>query len=200
MESRLRNLDFDSLRQESAAPSSCTTFAYWVGILTDIDSRIATDADEACAAMSHQYDVEEQGNLCGFPEYVPAVFRPIAPVTLAKEWSPLPLALQLLGEPVRISSAEYGKRSLIFRPSLPLASAESGADIAHFLFLLKHVVKSSTDGDHIMVCGCPGWSYRNLDPMFRGVKKQMREFGFVFQDRKPKRGVLSCLFNVLRAK
>jgi hypothetical protein len=191
-------LQFKRLRAEFPAPKSCTTFAYCLGLFSNLKSRIAIDANEACAAMSHQYDVEEQGNLAGYPEYVPSIFRPLAPVTLAKEWTPFPMAITLLGSPVHASAADYGKRLFVFEPrSLALTGCEPGLDAAHFGFLLSEAIRHAK-GRYIMMCGSPGWSYSSLDYISAGIRKRMEDAGFVFQRRKPKRTLLSKFFDDFR--
>ena len=51
--------------------------------------------------MSFQFDVEEQAQnmktLIGDAELIPSVLIPIAPVTLALQWSPFPVAIEALG-------------------------------------------------------------------------------------------------------
>ncbi len=183
-------LDFESLREEFAAPSHCTTLAYWIGVLTDIRSKIATNAEEACAAMSHQYNVEEQDNLCGYPEYVPDIFRPIAPVTLALKWSPFPLALDIMGEPLTFDSGGYGARLFAFQPtSKKNVSPFGSADTRHFIFLLESAIRRARLDDYVLLCGSPGWSYLNADCIYRSTRRLMRDFGFVYQERKPRAGL-----------
>tara|TARA_B100001971_G_C18002008_1_gene437825 strand:+ start:60 stop:662 length:603 start_codon:yes stop_codon:yes gene_type:complete len=182
-----QKFDFESLRTEFAAPSSCTTIAYWIGVLTNTCSKISTDAEEACAVMSHQYDVEEQDNFCSFPEYIPTIFRPVAPVTLTLKWSPFPLALDVMGEPVTADAAKYGNRLFVFRPEKKKRIDPFGsADIRHFLFLLESAIQSTGPNEHILLCGSPGWSYTEPDHIYGSTRRLMKDFGFVYQRRKPK--------------
>jgi hypothetical protein len=85
------NLDFQTLASASAGGGSwCSTFAYWLGVLSDPQTNFARHADEACGTMSVQYDVEEQAidehGLRSYSDIIPALFHPIAPVTLALRW------------------------------------------------------------------------------------------------------------------
>ena len=194
-----QNLDFDSLRLEFAAPKSCTTVAYWIGVLTNVRSKIATDAEEACAVMSHQHDVEEQDNFCSFPEYIPTVFRPIAPVTLALKWSPFPLALAIMGEPFSFDSTSSGNRLFIFRPEMIKRMEPFGcADIRHFQFLLAAAIQSAKSNEYILLCGSPGWSYNSPEHIYGSTRRMMKDFGFVYQRRKPRISPMQRLLAYLR--
>src|SRR5688572_23809257 len=113
-------LDFLALNAQSAAPAYTSTFAYWLGVLSNPSAHVALDADEACAVMSYQYGSEEQAidedGLRGYPDIIPAVLHPVAPVTLALRWSPFPSAIDALGAPVHLHRADYGKALAVFRP------------------------------------------------------------------------------------
>src|SRR5262245_29118893 len=56
-------------------------------------------------AMSYRYDLECQAERLGAvsPGSVPRGFQPVAPVQLTKAWSPLPTAVEMLGEPDQLS-------------------------------------------------------------------------------------------------
>jgi hypothetical protein len=185
-------LDFSTLNAQSAAPAYTSTFAYWLGVLSDPSAQVALDADEACAVMSYQYDSEEQAidedGLRGYPDIVPAVLHPVAPVTLALRWSPFPSAIAALSTPVHLHRAGYGKVLAVFRPvGSPSFSAES-ADQRHFLSLLQHCsARADRSKRWIFLTGSPGWSYTSEDfiAKSRKLRRLMTDFGFVACARTP---------------
>jgi hypothetical protein len=56
------NYDFDALKAASfgAGATWLTTFAYWLGVLSDPASKIARDGKEVGSVMSSQFELEEQ--------------------------------------------------------------------------------------------------------------------------------------------
>ena len=186
--------DFDALKAGSfgADATWLTTFAYWLGVLSDPSSKFCRDAGDACSAMSLQYDVEEQAstleNLRGRREIIPAIFHPVAPVTLALRWSPFPAAFAALGEPVQLHQGKVSTTLAVFRPvESPMFSATT-ADERHFQFLLSHVCERAIRTKRwVLLIGCPGWSYDSEDFIANDseLQKLMSNFGFVFYARKP---------------
>lgn len=55
----MKNLDFDALNKAQGSEVWCDTFAYWLLVLKDPQNVYAQDAEEACAVMSFQFDVED---------------------------------------------------------------------------------------------------------------------------------------------
>ena len=193
-------LDFETLvKLNAAGPKYCDTFAYWIGCLSNPASLIAQDADEACAAMSHQFNVEEQsfdwGGLCGYPQYVPRIFAPVAPVTVALRWSPFPTAIAALGSPFHFATGTFGHVLTVFRPREILTQPASGPDRDHFQLLLQHANERALSRKKwILLCGSPGWSYNlteeaegDLDCCYENDERMesMKEFGFIHFSRKP---------------
>ena len=186
-------LDFATLNAQSAAPAYTSTFAYWLGVLSDPSAQVALDADEACAVMSYQFGSEEQAvdeaGLRGYPNIIPAILHPVAPVTLALRWSPFPTAIAALGVPVHLHRAEYGKVLAVFRPvESPSLSAET-TDQLHFLSLLQHCsARASRSKRWVFLTGSPGWSYTSEDfiDKSRKLRQLMADFGFVAYARKPR--------------
>lgn len=92
------NLSFDALNVQPWID----TLAYWLGPC-DVAALHDINALGITAAMSYQYDVEEQADRTGqvMPKYVDwrEHFTPVAPVQLTRGWSPLPYAIELLGAP-----------------------------------------------------------------------------------------------------
>ena len=78
--------------------------AYWLGVLRKSLPEEFTSARKLGAAMALHYDIEEQAcdeeHLRTAPDLLFDVFSPIAPVSLAEGWSPIPLACALAGSPI----------------------------------------------------------------------------------------------------
>lgn len=192
------NYDFDALKSASfgAGATWLTAFAYWLGVLSDPASGIARDGKEVGSVMSCQFDLEEQAceldDLRSNPDFIPSIFQPLAPVTLALRWSPFPTALASLGEPIHIHSGKFAKTVAIFRPVERLAfSHASNGDERHFQFLLGHANERAIRTKRwVMIAGSPGWSYDSEDLIAgdRELHQLMAEFGFVYFARKPASG------------
>lgn len=187
--------DFETLKAASAGGSGATwltTFAYWLGVLSDPTNKFARDADEACAAMSYQYDVEEQAteldSLRGYREIIPSIFQPVAPVTLALRWSPFPAAFAALGQPVYADRADFANTLAVFRPVEAPAFPATTPDEHHFHFLLTHTCERAIRAKRwVLLAGSPGWSYTsdNFIADNPDLQQLMADFGFVFYARKP---------------
>lgn len=142
--------------------------------------------------MSYQYGSEEQAidedGLRGYPDIIPAVLHPVAPVTLALRWSPFPSAIAALGAPVHLHRADYGMALAVFRPvESPSFIAES-ADQRHFLSLLQHCcARAARSKRWVFLTGSPGWSYTSEDFIAESpdLQRLMADFGFVAYARTP---------------
>jgi hypothetical protein len=187
----MQSLDFNSLNQAFNGETWCNTFAYWLLVLNDPQSEYAQDAEEACAAVSFQHDVEAQAQgietLIGDAELIPSVFIPIAPVTLAFRWSPFTAAIEALGPPLHVDT-KSGATLAVFNP-LPHPNANgSTADERHFDFLLRAVCERAIKSNSfVLLVGSPGWAYDSEDFIKEqpALQSLMREFGFVCTLRKP---------------
>lgn len=185
--------DFETLKAASAGGGSwVSTFAYWVGVLSDPSTKFAREADEACPAMSYQYDVEEQAqeidSLRGYRDVIPSVFHPVAPVTLALRWSPFPAAFTALGEPVHTNRGTFAKTLAVFRPVESPSFPVTTADERHFQFLLSRACERAIRTKRwVLLAGSPGWSYTSKDYIADDpdLQQLMADFGFVFYARKP---------------
>jgi hypothetical protein len=188
---QLLQLDFATLNQQARYEAWNDTFAYWLLVLHDASNLYARDADEAQAAMSFQFDVEEQAvdaeGIASNEELIPPVFVPIAPVTLALRWSPFPAAVKLLGSPVYADN-KRGDSLAIFTPqALPMPSG-STPDEQHFSFLLRQACTRAIKANAlVMLVGSPGWDYEDDGLLAENPVSQqaMRDFGFVYTLRKP---------------
>lgn len=179
--------DFAALNRDAGNEDWNTTFAYWLLLLHTPDSLYARDAAEACSAMSFQYDVEDQStDVFSDEELIPAVFLPVAPVTLAFRWSPFPAAITALGQPLH-SDSHKGRTLAVFKPTLENYPTGFTTDHKHFDFLLQHACSRAIETQSlILLVGEPGWDYTsdNLadEPQ---IRERMRDAGFVYTLRKP---------------
>jgi hypothetical protein len=177
-----------------------TTMAYWLGPCRDFNG---TDEEllQFDQEMSFNYDMEEQMECTGRVWAKPESrwyrdFRPITPVQLVKEWSPFPLALQLLGEPSQWAAGAEGTSC---RPIVtfwdgtriaeacipPLEPAEK--DAQRFISVL-HLALQRARKEHwgLILCGRPGWSYDSGVPIGGSIAESMRSHGYVLTDRRPR--------------
>lgn len=188
---QLETLDFATLNHMAGNETWNDTFAYWLLVLHDSSSLYARDAYKAQGVMSHQYDVEEQGNLEGEgPDgsLVPEVFVPIAPVTLALRWSPFPAAIEALGQPIH-ADVNRGDILAIFTPQILPQVLGSTLDKQHFSLLLHHAcVRALKENALVLLVGSPGWSYDSEDFLEEEpeIRKLMDDLGFAYTLRKPK--------------
>ena len=187
----MQSLDFDSLNEAHGSESWCNTFAYWLLVLKDQHNVYAQEAEEACAAMSFQFDAEDQAQdvemLIGDAELIPSVFIPIVPVTLALQWSLFPVATKALGPPLHLDT-KAGKVLATFNPLVQPKVAGFSADERHFAFLLQHVCSRAIQSSSlIQLVGSPGWDYDSGDFIEEqpDLQNLMRDFGFVYTHRKP---------------
>ena len=189
----MQSLDYNSLNEAHGSKDWCDTFAYWLLVLNDPQSVYAHVAEKACAAMSFQFDVEDQAQnmemLVGDAELIPSVFIPIAPVTLALQWSPFPAAIEALGAPLQLD-VKAGKVLATFNALLQPEVVGTGSDECHFAFLLHHVCRRALEsGSLVLLAGSPGWDYNSEDFIDEqpDLQNLMREFGFVYTHKKPEK-------------
>jgi hypothetical protein len=140
------------------------TFAYWLGVLNDPVSETARHVRKICQALSYHFDVEDQadnaGQLSRYQDLMPVSFRPIAPVTLTKRWSPFPLAVAVMGDP-DYSDCEKRRVVATFSPREELHLPGPGSpDQAHFGGLLQACnERALVNHRWILLAGAVGWSY-----------------------------------------
>ena len=162
-----------------AAPSS-DTFAYWV-VLCEAEVVRHYDAGGITSAMSYQFDWEEQADRTGRVRAPSIEFRPVAPVQLTREGSPLPEAVELLGEPTWHS---------VVAP----AAAHSWNPVPHNVFqhegrrlrrlLAVAIMRARERGLGVLVAAKPGWGYDLAErPFSAGTCRLMASAGFAVLDR-----------------
>lgn len=188
------DVTFDALSPDGAH----TTLAYWIGPC-DVAALAGITADGITHAMSYQYEIEQQADrtgrvLVGDADWR-AHFTPVAPVQLARAWSPLPAAIDVLGPPGWASVAldTPGTRAAAacaWRPSVahpPAPAARSGEpDAERFRRLLAVALIRAAERDRgVLVAARPGWSYDDAGPVSATTRRLMESVGFVVQDRRP---------------
>ena len=186
---------FEELR--GPAETWCTSLAYWVGVHRG--NPTTREILGLAGELSLQYDVEDQADAYGsvMPEQAtwPRVFSPVAPIQLARAWSPVPRTVQLLGPPRDEAIAgETGIRTIAVAWSLPAdvkpiarrlrGQRTTAPDERRLLELLAAVVlrASQRSGDVVLIAR-PGWSYEHAHPASPRTASLMTRAGFVVTDR-----------------
>lgn len=146
-----------------------TTLGYWIGNTESDMPREKLCVSLLSSSMSTQYSIEDQ---CFADEYdsvddfTDKYFNPVAPVTLAQQWSPIPSAEKWLGTPTwkevedshgwRSAACYWSKTDDSFFDDL----VSLNEDVAHFRFLLTlAVTRAMNEGGGILIVCTPGWSY-----------------------------------------
>jgi hypothetical protein len=170
------------------------TLAYWLGVSPrEVNDEFLRSYDWH-GQMSAQLNLEEQAydaaDLCSDPELIPARFRPVAPVTLSRLWSPFPVACDRWGDPIYSRLDDRGRAIAAWKPTEAWRSLkEPRGDVAHFEMLAAHATALA-----IAACGSvvliaePGWAYNSPDRLYssKRLRRLMKEFGFVVSQRKPR--------------
>lgn len=180
----------------------CTSLAYWSGVYRGNTSSEAILG--IATALSFQYDFEEQADSHGrvFPEDAtwPKVFSPAAPIQLTRGWSPVPRAVDLLGQPVHEAVAdEPGIRTIAAVWSVPgdvksiarrlRSRRPEELDEKRFLELLAAVVYRAVEQHaRVLLIARPGWSYEQTHRVSRRTSSLMTKSGFVVTTRTPREG------------
>lgn len=180
--------------------SWCTSLAYWIGTLHRPLPKSHATADALAAAMSLHYDIEEQccdeEHLRTTPELLFKVFRPIAPVTLAEKWCPIPLLVRLLESPIQHGANLSGKSMrpafAVFNP-IYLGDAEfTPADVheRHAYYLARLAAsRAQEEKAKVLVVAQPGWSYSSAREeaglMNPHAALFMHRVGYMFTERLP---------------
>jgi hypothetical protein len=190
------NDDVDSMSFSALAAGDVATLAYWLG---PCDTSVLHGADVVgiAGAMAFQYDVEEQADRTGavIPDGVDwrEDFAPVAPVQLTRAWSPLPLAVELLGpadwtsiEPdvMGLSAAACAWKSPRFRQPAPVPTKPTDQSRFHRLLALA-VMRAKDAGRGVLVVAKPGWSYDDCAGISAETARLMRAVGFAVEDRHP---------------
>lgn len=174
------------------------TVAYWMG--TCRGNRM--DAERLLGIggqMEYQYDVEEQAHCFGapFPEDASwrRFFLPITPIQLALRWSPIPLAIEVLGDPCCEANelddmgcslvVLFWNSSQVTEAHMP-DSQNPQADVRRFLGLLGiAIARGREKGRGLLLVVKPGWAYDAVHKISDETKSIMERHGFVVTDRHP---------------
>jgi hypothetical protein len=194
----MASLTFHDLRNPK--DRTTTTLAYWLTLTRAWRIDEAT-RDQLKNAMSYQYDIEEQMECTGWAELLSSDprwqrrLRPIAPVQLALEWSPCPLAETLLGAPCSQSISTDGlpgrRVAMVWhRRQLEriqrLSHASHAPDEQRFVELLGDaVLLARMHGCGILLVAQPGWDYKRARPMKLNIAQSMIRCGYLQTDRHP---------------
>lgn len=185
---------FDELR--GTADTWCTSLAYWLGIYRG-ESTAEAMLDVA-GALSFQYDFEEQADRYGrvFPEdnEWPDVFAPVAPIQLARSWSPVPLAVEILGDPLLETATDEERRTVAVSWSMAgdlkvvarRVRSKRLDDPDHRRFLELLTAAALRVGERkacVLLIAKPGWDYEHTHPVSRQTASLMKKAGFVLTTR-----------------
>jgi hypothetical protein len=180
------SLDFTDLR---GTWHWVNALAYWIAVCRRPTEEAGGWLD-VCDAMSGHFDVENQVSCDGWPEAGKGdtwyrQLRLFAPVQLVKEWSPFPLAEQLLGVPLirEVDVAKDFCRSVVFtwgRGQLGGADLQliepDCADHQRFVSLLRvGVERARQRGEGLLLAGRPGWGADSGLAMPGWVAKSMKK-------------------------
>ena len=190
-----------SLRTFDEIRGNCewvTTVAYWIGTFRrrQIDSEGLLIIG---SAMDYQYDVEEQADCFGMPFPEDASWRPfispIAPIQLALRWSPVPLAIEVLGEPCcEVNETDEDDRTLavLFWNKSQIADAHLPSeqsvltDMRRFIGLLGiAIARGREKGRGLVLSAKPGWDYYTVYRISDESRSIMEQHGFLVTDRRP---------------
>jgi hypothetical protein len=180
--------------------SWCTSLAYWIGTLHKPLPKSFVTASALASAMSHHFDIEEQccdeDHLRTAPDLLFKVFRPIAPVTLAEKWSPIPMLVRLLENPIQ-HGADLTKKGMrpafaVFNP-VYLGDSEfvpSDPHERHAYYLARlSASRAKEEKARILVVAQPGWSYSHARDeaglMNPDSALFMHRVGYMFTERLP---------------
>lgn len=197
---RGRSIKMYSFVELEPDPKSwCTSLAYWIGTLHKPLPRSFSTAPALASAMSLHFDIEEQccdeEHLRTSPDLLFKVFRPIAPITLAERWSPMPMLVRLFENPVQ-HGAELSKKGMrpafaVFNP-VYLGDSEFNPSDAHerHAYYLARLAASRAQEEkaRVLVVAQPGWSYseaREAGYMNPQSALFMHRVGYLFTERLP---------------
>lgn len=185
-------LSFDALAR-AAGEQSC--LAYWIGTC-DVRELRGVSAAGIALAMSYQHDIEEQADRTGHVLAPDADWRehftPVAPVQLTQAWSPLPVAVEVLGAPdwASVEQDRLGANAAactwnsagVRRLS---ATPDSEPDHDRFRRLLAvTAMRASSANRGVLIAAKPGWSYEHARQPSAVTRQLMEHAGFVVTDRR----------------
>lgn len=148
------------------------SIAYWLGAVRSPLPTSFASATQLAAAMSTHYDIEEQAcdeeHLGSVPELLFDVFMPVAPVSLAEAWSPIPLACQLLGSPAIHGidqSTDWHRPAFGVFGSTFLGESDYGPTMEHdrhaFRLLRFACARALEQECDVLLVAQPGWSFKH---------------------------------------
>jgi len=112
-------------------------------------------------------------------ERMPTAIAPVSPVSMARLWSPFPLAVHLLGRPISSGIHESTCFGLWPKGKRDIEIEKRESDVSFFQTLLRGVLHHPSDHDGVALVVSIGWSYDN-DSKFDGFQKRiMKRLGFI---------------------
>ena len=139
--------------------------------------------------MSLQFNTEDQA-VSGADLYsdplMPDFIWPLAPVTLARLWSPIPMAVETLGAPILQSVSSGGEAVVIWRRRSADVAIDAGPpDISFFQRVLKALLTvEATEHDCLALVASVGWSY-DAPRLGHAQRSLMKKHGYIETRRRP---------------
>jgi hypothetical protein len=166
---------------------SCGTVAYWL-LPVQLEATSGVSAEEWAAILSYQIDMEgqavEEADFYSNP-MMPESIGPFSPVSMAKLWSPFPLAVDVLGEPLKAEISQQGEAVALWaRRRVAVEIDERESDVSFFQTLLDRMLRLDISHDGLALIGRVGWSYDNADTFDRYQRKLMDRLKFVEKRRR----------------
>lgn len=186
---------FEELKPDKWSKS----LAYWIGTLHKPLPEAFTTADALASAMSLHFDIEEQccdeEHLRTEPDLLFDIFRPIAPITLAERWSPIPMLVTLFENPIQhgtdLTRDETLPAFAVFNPTY-LGDSEFVPGNVHerHAYYLARLAASRAEEEkaRILIVAKPGWSYSHAKEegfMNPQCALFMHRVGYMFTERVP---------------
>ncbi|MDJ0835563.1 MAG: hypothetical protein QNK37_03545 [Acidobacteriota bacterium] len=181
---------FDTFRGDTDAD----TLAYWICLTTASSVSKAEDLDRLVDYMVRQFEFE--GSCEQFGSVIPIelrkVLRPVAPVQLARKWSPIPDLVKAFGEPklmrtLPLQESEQKALCAWWTPAammtgLDLPGGHGDRDRLARLFNVARY-RAAALGSGVAVVVKQGWSYELPHTFSDGAVALMRRAGFIVTDR-----------------
>lgn len=173
--------------------------AYWVATIRESSDVRVRSAKEMSLKLSAQADAEDQASVgdddvWGHPDFTPAIVCPFAPVQFVQNWSPLPAAGLILGQPDWIdidAETQFPAALAIWKKPKLLTQTISAPDeqIQAFVGRLLHLLKiaaAAEGGPSVVLVAKRGFSFDEEDRCLSDVAREaLRTNGFRILDRSP---------------
>lgn len=170
----------------------CRSLAYWIFSIKDLTAPEIRSSKEMALKLSAQYDAEGQASVgdddtWGHPDFALSTIKCVAPVQLTYDWSPLPTAYTLLGQPdfidVRTEGTFPSALALWKTPTL----IEGVNTCGHFPVRLRMLMEIYVAYElPIGISACRGFAFDDEDRFLSDVaQRALSVAGFKIFDRSP---------------